>query len=67
MTDSEMFNEEVNEEDSDDEDDFLGVEENDWLLFGKILVLGQLCYEQFTQFKKTMYHLGSINFKITAC
>ena len=29
MTDSEMFNEEVNEEDSDDEDDFLGVEEND--------------------------------------
>ena len=66
MTDSEMFNEEVNEEDSDD-DDFLGVEENDWLLFGKMLVLGQLCYEQFTQFKKTMYHLGSINFKITAC
>ena len=29
MTDCEMFNEEVNEEDSDDEDDFLGVEEND--------------------------------------
>ena len=28
MTDSEMFNEEVNEEDIDD-DDFLGVEEND--------------------------------------